>query len=476
MKLLRMALVPFVLLSAFSKSQAESGSETFKGKISYIITSGEKIRVEKNNLVKSVTSARADFTVETSEASHAILGFGGAFNEQGWAALGALDESARQQVLTAIFDADEANLSYGRIPIGASDYALERYTLAPVKDDFEMANFTLERDQTHLIPYIKAVQAIRPDIKLWASAWSPPVWMKDNNDYEGGNFIDDSIYYKAYALYLAKFAEEYAKLGMNITSVAVQNEPTVVTGYPNGGWKPKQFCTFIREYLGPIFAERKLSTQIMLGTLNERNYYSFVKTVLEDADAKKYVGIIGLQWDGDQQIAAILKNHPEIPIMQTETDCGNWHWKPGFNPDHAANDFKYAAYTWTRMKSYLSKGAESYMLWNIILDQDGKNIDKKMRWPQNSAIVIDTKTKEVTYTPMFRAFEHFSRYIPAGSKYADTKGSYDGAVAFTAPDGSIVVELLNDSRKKRTVTGSVDGKLYSVEMLPESFSTLIVKK
>jgi glucosylceramidase len=93
-----------------------------------------------------------------------------------------------------------------------------------------------------------------------------------------------------------------------------------------------------------------------------------------------------------------------------------------------------------------------------------------------SAIVIDTNTKKVTYTPMFRAFEHFSRYIPAGSKYADTKGSYDGAIAFVTPDGSIVVELLNESLRKRTITGCVDGKLYSVEMLPESFATLIIKK
>ncbi|HMA64774.1 MAG TPA: glycoside hydrolase family 30 beta sandwich domain-containing protein, partial [Chitinispirillaceae bacterium] len=278
------------------------------------------------------------------------------------------------------------------------------------------------------------------------------------------------------ALYLAKFAEEYGRLGMNITSVAVQNEPIVITGYPNGGWKPEQFRTFIKDHMGPTFAERNLSTQIMLGTFNDDKYKTFLKTVLDDADAKKYVGIIGLQWDGDRQIGDLLDNHPGIPIMQTETDCGNWHWLPGFNPDHAPNDFKYAAYTWMRMKSYLSKGAESYMLWNIVLDQDGKNIDKKKRWPQNSAIVIDTNTKKVTYTPMFRAFEHFSRYIPSGSKYTDTKGSYEPAIAFSTPDGSIVVELLNEKSKKRIITGNVDGKFYSIEITPLSFATLIVKK
>jgi glucosylceramidase len=476
MKLLLTALIPCVLLLPISKILAKPGDEKYANNISYIITSEENTRIEKNMLVKTGISKRADFTVTTSDAKQAISGFGGAFNEHGWVALGKLDESVRQKILIDIFSEAEANLSYGRIPIGASDYALERYTLAPVKDDFGMANFTLERDKKYLIPFIKAAQAIRPDLKLWGSAWTPPIWMKDNNDYEAGKFIDDPKYYKAYALYLAKFTEEYGNLGINITSVAVQNEPTVVTGYPNGGWKPEQFRTFIKEYMGPTFTERKLSTLIMLGTLNEDKYNTYLKTVLDDADAKKYVGIIGLQWSGDQQIADLLANHPGIPIMQTETDCGNWHWLPGFDPNHAANDFKYAAYTWMRMKSYLSKGAESYMLWNIILDQDGKNIDKKRGWPQNSAIVIDTTTKKVTYTPMFRAFEHFSRYIPAGSKYVNTKGSYDPAIAFITPDSSIVVELLNEGRKNRTITGNIDGTLYSIEILPKSFATLIIKK
>lgn len=469
-------LILFAIFLACSRSPDKSEKKDLNGMIKYIVTSGDMIRLEKNNLVESVTSGKADFTIRTSVTKQEISGFGGAFNEQGWETLCVLDKSDRDKVLTLVFSADEGNLSYGRIPIGASDYALERYSLSPVKDDFEMKNFTLKRDKKYLIPYVKAAQTIRPDIKLWGSAWTPPVWMKDNGNYEGGNFIDHHEYYKAYALYLAKFVEEYGKLGMRIASVAVQNEPVVVTGYPNCGWTPEQFRTFIKDYMGPIFAERKLSAQIMLGTFNDNSYNTFVKTVLDDADAKKYVGIIGLQWDADQQMPDIIENHPGIPIMQTETDCGNWHWKPGFDPEHAANDFDYAAYTWMRMNSYFSNGAESYMLWNIILDQHGKNNDKVKRWPQNSAIIINTKTKEITYTPMFRAFEHFSRYIPTGSKYVETEGSFDEVVSFSQPDGTIVVELLNDSSNKRIVTGNIEGKLYSIVMLPKSFATLIIKK
>jgi len=466
----------FSLLFACSDKLTGEGSEKRGKDVTCYVTAGEKIRAEMNGLVKPVGKGSADFTVDTASKMHSILGFGGSFNEQGWAALSTLDEAERQKVVSAIFSPDEANLSYGRIPIGASDYALERYTLAPVADDFAMEHFSLERDQKYLIPYIRAAQAVRPDLVLWGSAWSPPVWMKDNNGYEGGNFIDKPEYYKAYALYLAKFSEEYAKQGMNIYAVAVQNEPVVVTGYPNGGWKPEQFRVFIRDFCGPLFAQRALSTKIMLGTLNDGRYDTFAKCVLDDPEAKKYVGLIGLQWDGDAQIAQISKKHPGIPVMQTETDCGNWHWKGGFNPDRAPNDFKYAAYTWARMRSYLSLGAETYMLWNIVLDQEGKNIDKKLPWPQNSAIVVDTKSGKVTYTPMFRAFEHFSRYVTKGSRYLDTKGKCPGAIAFETPGGDVIVELMNTGAKKRTLTGNINGRLYAIEMLPESFATLVIKE
>ncbi|NLD92886.1 MAG: hypothetical protein GX639_09485 [Fibrobacter sp.] len=127
MKRLLITLVSSILLLPLSEIKAEKGNKNSEDKISYIITSGENIRVEKNKLVKSILSKKSDFTVTTSEKKQIISGFGGAFNEQGWEALGKLDESERQKVLTAIFSSSEANFSYGRIPIGASDYALERY-------------------------------------------------------------------------------------------------------------------------------------------------------------------------------------------------------------------------------------------------------------------------------------------------------------------------------------------------------------
>jgi glucosylceramidase len=442
-----------------------------------IVTTGTSVRAEMDGLVSlsQASTAPKDFSVEVGNRKQAMRGFGGAFNEQGWVALQALDEKTRQALIKSIFDPSEANLSWGRIPIGASDYALDRYSLSPVANDFEMKSFSLERDRKYLIPYVKAAVAVRPDLKLWGSAWSPPVWMKDNGEYEAGHFIDKDEYYKAYALYLARFSEEYAKEGLRISAVAVQNEPTVVTGYPNCGWLPEQFRKFIRDYAGPLFAKRGLSTSIWLGTFNDPDY-SYAKAVLDDPEAKKYVGAVALQWDGNRQIPFIKMNHPGVPIIQSETDCGNWHWKAGFDKDHAPNDFAYAAYTWKRIKDYISAGAEAYMLWNIVLDQNGKNIDKFLPWPQNSGIVVDTASKKVTYTPMFRAFEHFSRFVPNGSVALEQAGPMQNVVAFAAPSGAIVVELLNDGKSAMKIQGKVGDEVYAIELPAESFATLCIKR
>jgi glucosylceramidase len=462
-----------IVLAALAAAQAASAQVPG---VRLIVTSGTEVRSDRSALVRASSSGKADFAVDPAARRQAMRGFGGAFNEKGWAALLSLGKAERDEVMRRLFSPSEANLSWGRIPIGASDYALDRYSLAPVAGDFGMKSFSIERDRKLLIPYVKAAQAIRPDLRLWGSAWSPPVWMKDNGDYEGGNFIDDSRYYSAYALYLARFSDEYAREGLPIRAVAVQNEPTVVTGYPNGGWRPRQFRTFIRDFAGPLFARRELSTEIWLGTFNDGNYYTFASEVLDDPEARKYVGAVGLQWDGDRQIPSILRNHPGIPIVQTEADCGNWHWMPGFDKDKAHNDFAYAAYTWGRARDYINAGAGAYMLWNLVLDQEGKNIDKVLPWPQNSAVVVDTATKAVTYTPMLRAIEHLSRYVPDGSAALDYKAGLKSVMAFATPSGSIVVELMNAAKVRKDVVATVGARTYSIELPPECFATLIIDR
>ncbi len=96
----------------------------------------------------------------------------------------------------------------------------------------------------------------RPDLRLFASAWTPPTWMKVNGAFDGGSMKDDPKIYDAYALYLARFLESYQKEGLNVFAVCIQNEPTIDTRYPSCLWTSRQFLTFTRDHIGPLFVRR----------------------------------------------------------------------------------------------------------------------------------------------------------------------------------------------------------------------------
>ncbi|WP_438008254.1 hypothetical protein WME89_05810 [Sorangium sp. So ce321] len=147
--------------------------------------------------VTEVTSGTADVTVDDGATAQTWAGFGGTFNEKGWEALSALSPDDRDRAIKLLFDAtDGARFTYGRIPIGASDYATSRYTLDDTAGDTAMASFSIARDREKLIPYIKAAMAVNPELHFWGSPWTPPPWMKDNNAYDRGNMKDDAAMHR----------------------------------------------------------------------------------------------------------------------------------------------------------------------------------------------------------------------------------------------------------------------------------------
>src|SRR5690606_1201924 len=189
-----------------------------------LITSGEGNYWQVGEVTEG--GGNPNITVNEGSALQDWHGFGGTFNEKGWDALKVLSAEERDRAIRLLFDKqDGAGFTYGRIPIGSSDYGLSRYTLAETPNDYEMQNFSIERDRENLIPYIKAALAVKPDLRFWASPWTPPPWMKDNNAYDRGNMKNDAQTLGAHALYLARFVEEYATEGIVIEAVHPQNEP-----------------------------------------------------------------------------------------------------------------------------------------------------------------------------------------------------------------------------------------------------------
>ena len=419
-------------------------------------------------------SASFDIEVDPSATLQSIDGFGGAFNEKGWAALQLLPDLVREEVLRALFDPDTgARLNFCRVPIGASDYALSRYTLDEIPDDFAMEHFSIERDRLQLIPYIRAALKFRPDLRLWGSAWTPPTWMKTSGGFDGGNMRDDPRVYEAYALYLARFVESYQAEGLNLTAVAVQNEPLIETHYPSCLWTPQQFVTFLGDHAGPLFKKRGVRAELWLGTLQDGDYDKFPRAVLEDKRAREVVSAVGLQWDGLASVEKVRRLHPDKAIVQTETECGNWFWKPGFDPEKPQNDWAYAVFTWRKVKAFLDAGANAYMLWNLVLDERGKSIDSEKPWPQNAAVVVDSSSRQVLYTPMFYAFKHFSAFVEPLARVLRTSGRYEDAIAFQNPNGQVVLVVQSDSTQPTQLSVRVGALSTSLALPPKSFTSVV---
>ena len=429
----------------------------------------------KVGTLSEVTTGAIDVTVNDGTVLQTWNGFGGSFNEAGWNALSALSAGDRATALRLLFDTtDGARFVYGRVPIGASDYAVSRYTEDETVGDTTMAHFSIDRDKQMLIPFIQAALALRPDLHLWASPWTPPSWMKSNNAFDGGNMKEDPTNMQALALYLARFVEEYGKLGIKIESVHPQNEPNYETRYPSCLWTAAGMTTFIGSYLAPTFASRNLTANIYLGTMSNGDAGkdgTILSTVIANATAAMYVKGFGLQWNMLPSVSGLKARN--LPILQTEHKCGNYPWSPAgfpaFNPNNAPNDYAYGVESWGYIRDWIKAGVNVYSAWNMVLDTAGKNLDSTTPWPQNALLTVNTSTRTLIATPAYFVFRHVSQYVDPGAKVVATTGG--DALAFKNPDGTIVAVVYNAGAVRR-MTVSIAGKREQFDMPANGWATI----
>ncbi|HYQ18093.1 MAG TPA: glycoside hydrolase family 30 beta sandwich domain-containing protein [Polyangiaceae bacterium] len=417
----------------------------------------------------------ATVTVNAATSFQTWDGFGGAFNELGWSYLSS--QTLQQQALQLLFGNDGCRFAWGRIPIGASDYATDRYTLNETAGDTEMTKFSIERDKQKLIPYVKAAQAVRPGLRFWASPWTPPTWMKSSpyqspgnpvNAFDGGSMKSDDATLKAHALYFVKFIQAYGEQGIKIDYVAPQNEPNYSQNYPSAIWSAATFTTFIGKFLGPALTSANLSTQIMLGTMsNNGPDASVAAAVLADATAKSYAKVMGVQWgmsDADK-VSALQSQGPGIPIWLSEHKCGG---NPGSNVAAAPNDLSYAKDSWGYIRDAMKNGLSAYNAWNMVLDKGGKGIDNTRVWAQNALLVVDGG--QIVQTPAYYVFRHFSQYVAPQAKRIDATGG--DAVAFKNPDGSLVAIMYNSGAANNNYVVSIGGKSLQFAMPASGWATI----
>lgn len=440
-------------------------------------------------------SGAANVTVTAQQELQDWYGLGGTFNEKGWQQLMTLSEEDRTRVLRLLFD-DREGIGFheGRIPIGASDYAMDRYSLNETANDTSMVNFSIDRDKdpdTGIIPYIKAAQTINPDLRFWASPWSPPTWMKHaetssdqygtfDSPFDAGTIRNEEVILNAHALYLARFVQAYAAEGIDIYAVHPQNEPGWAQHYPSCSWASGSgylYNEYIKNNLVPTFEAEGITAEIWLGTLsNKDDDDALGQEVMNDPDAKALVKGVGLQWGMSERLASYVDRG--LLVYQTEHQCGNYPWlssqatsamdanATNFLASGAPNNFAYAEESWQLLRDWILGGVNAYMAWNMVLDDKGFNLDEKRRWPQNALITV--ANGHYVVTPAYHIFRHIGQYVEPGARRVPISSS--DAVAFRNPDGDIVAILHSTSGGQTGL--SAGGRTVQFEMPANGWATV----
>ncbi len=422
------------------------------------------------------------YTIDAEQKDQVVEGFGGCFNELGWTSLSLLSESDRAAIIDELFTPGVgANFNICRMPVAANDFSVDWYSYNETKNDFAMENFSIENDKKTLIPFIHSALERKPDLKIWGSPWCPPSWMKYNQHYamrsnnsdpnvayrngldekkngrQGSDmFIQEPKYMEAYALYFAKYIEAYRAENINVSMVMPQNEFNSDQVFPSCCWKAGSLATFVGDYLGPKMDE--LGVDVFFGTM-ERAAHQMVDTVLVNPASKRYVKGVGFQWAGKGAVAKVHETYPDMPLYQTEQECGD-----------GKNDWKGVEHSWGLLKHYFDNGISAYMYWNISLLEGGIS---RWGWAQNSLIVVDPKDNSYRFSDEYYLMKHISHYVLPGASYIKMPADF-GGIAFENPDKSIVVLYMEKDGKATSLDLTIGERKINTTLIPNSINTIII--
>lgn len=459
----------------------ESGSDQGR-RVRWVTTTQNDAWVEQEPVAFGPMTGMPNVFLDPDQPQQRIDGIGGCFNELGWDALALLNAPDRQAILDDFFGPGVGlNLSLCRMPVGANDFSRDWYSYDEVDDDFDLEHFSIDHDRETLIPFIEAARERQPKLRLWASPWSPPVWMKRNGHYacalpspfmaadnglrpdqvalEGtDNFKIEDAYLDAYARYFGKFIDAYAAEGIDIEMVMPQNEFNSPQVFPSCTWTPQGLAAFVAK-LGPEMDAR--GVRVFLGT-QERPHDEQVEHVLADPEAGRYIKGAGFQWAGKGSIGAIHHAHPDLELYQTEQECGD-----------GRNDWRFCRYAWTLMRHFFGHGVTSYAYWNLALLEGGVS---RWGWAQNSLVVVDPDARTYRFTHEYHLLKHLSHFLqPDAVRIATFSWTgHENQLAFRNPDGSLVVVIHNDMAEPMTLSFFLNGEFLTPTLPADSFSTFVI--
>jgi glucosylceramidase len=373
--------------------------------------------------------------IDDDKTFQEIEGFGGAFTDAAAITFGKLPKNVQEQFLKECFDPVNGNgYTLCRTTIHSCDYSDEMYTYDDVDGDKDLKHFSIEHDQKYRIPMIKgAMDVAKGNLKFFASPWSPPAWMKTNNEMKHGGKLKPE-YNQTWANYFIKYINAYKAVGIPMWGLTVQNEALATQVWESCIFTANEEKDFVRDYLGPTLHKNGMAdVKLMIWDHNRGIMYQRVEAAYEDAEASKYIWGTAFHWYVGEHFDNVRMVHDAFPdkkILYSEAGMrGTW---------------KAATNLAKNMIIDLNNWANGWVFWNLILDQD--NGPRHAGGLYGSNIVnADLNTGQITYNPPHYVFGHFSRFIKPGAKRIACTSSSDDliATAFVNTNGSIAVVIFN---------------------------------
>ncbi len=424
---------------------------------------------------ESTSEGKVYVFVDPKKTFQPFIGIGGALTDAAAETFAKLPAARQDELIAAYYSADRGiGYTLARTNIHSCDFSSESYTYV-TEGDKDLTSFSIAHDLRYRIPLIKrAMAATANRLKLFASPWSPPAYMKNNNDMLHGGHLRPE-FYRAWALYYTKFIKSYRQAGVPIWGITVQNEPMATQTWESCVYQATDERDFVKNYLGPAMVEQGLrDVHVMVWDHNRDLIVQRAQTILDDPAAAKYVWGIAFHWYEDwsggtqmyDNVALVHQLYPTKHLLFTEGTPAN---------------FDSTAYgRWSLGEAYgrsmihdFNSGTEGWTDWNILLDERGgpNHVGNFCFAPVHA----DTRTGTLIYTNSYYYIGHFSKFIRPGARriLASPSRSMLLTTGFVNDDGKVVVVVMNPTAQGGPYNLTVGGASVEITTRPHSIQTVV---
>ncbi|KAK1937751.1 putative glucosylceramidase 3 [Phytophthora citrophthora] len=373
-------------------------------------------------------------SIDVNTQFQEIMGFGGAFTEAAALQFQKLSKEKQEEVLTLYFDKEKGNAyTFGRVPMGSCDFSVDSYNFAETENDLDLVNFDVDvtHDKEAIIPFIKRALKRRPDMKMILVPWSPPAWMKRSSSEYNASMLgsvkpvglrDDMR--APWALYFSKFITAYKKQGIPFWGLSPQNEPEFAAPWEACGYSPEYEAEFIGEFLGPVLDRDHPGLTLMAFDHNRVSVNHWAEVIYNHPTASKYVDGIAFHWyeDGGER----YMDGVAYPEHLNDTHFVNQSLFMLSSESSSCPGVAVGDKAWFRGQRYghnifsdLNNYAAGWIDWNLMLDHTGGPNHKGNVC--DAAIIVTENGEDYFVQPMYYFIQHFSKFIPPGSRRVQAK-------------------------------------------------------